>query len=471
MTPVLGASVGPYRLEEVVASDVLGTVHRARDERSGRHVLIRLMLPLAQDPEAVRRFRIELPAIARLDHPNVLRVEEWGEYEGVPYVVTADAPSRRLSDLRAVGHRLDPRLVLRVLRDLAAALDYAHLAGVVHGAVEPGRVLLGADGAVRLTDFGLTLLAGATPETDVQALAAIGRDLLPGARVAAVLDPQRRWESCGALVDALEVALGARPPAATPAAAPPWQGLLERLGPLPGRWPLWVGLGGGAFAVVLLAIVLLVHLLRPGPTMALSVAQAQAGTNVTVTGGNLPAGQPGTIVLAGRTLGEFRADEHGAFSYRFVVPPDLAGSRQIQVCWGGTCPLSQQLLVLAEPTPSPGPTPIPAPVQTLPAPTPSAGAHRFTPSISLSRRTPRRGETITVTGRGFDPAEQYVILLDQGGRRVVLQAPESPDGKGSFKSSVRIPSDAGRGLAVVSACISQAGGQLGACGQSAVLIG
>src|SRR5947209_4493433 len=130
MTPALGATVGRYRLEELVTSDALGVVHRARDERSGRPMLLRFMLPLANDPAAARRFRIELPAIARLDHPNIQRVEEWGEHDGVPYVVTADPGARRLSDLLAVGRRLDPRLAMRVLRDLAAALDHAHRVGV-----------------------------------------------------------------------------------------------------------------------------------------------------------------------------------------------------------------------------------------------------------------------------------------------------------------------------------------------------
>ncbi|HSR23376.1 MAG TPA: serine/threonine protein kinase, partial [Candidatus Eisenbacteria bacterium] len=150
MTPLLGAAVGPHRLEELVASDALGVVHRAHDQASGRPLLIRLLLPLANDPEAARRFRIELAAIARLDHPSIVPVEEWGEAEGVPYVVTADPGAHRLSEALAGGRRLDPRLALRVLRGLAAALDHAHRAGVVHGAVEPSRVLLGRDGSVQL---------------------------------------------------------------------------------------------------------------------------------------------------------------------------------------------------------------------------------------------------------------------------------------------------------------------------------
>ncbi|HXM53801.1 MAG TPA: serine/threonine-protein kinase [Candidatus Dormibacteraeota bacterium] len=477
MTPALGAMVGRYRLDELVASDALGVVHRARDERSGRPMLVRLMLPLADDPAAIRRFRIELPAIARLDHPSIQQVEEWGEHDGVPYVVTADLGARRLSELLAVGHRLDPRLAMRVLRDLAAALDYAHRMGVVHGAVDPSRVLLGGDGTVRLADFGLTLLAGAAPETDIQALGAIARQLLAGAPPLEALDPRRGWETAGALVDALDAGLGGRPapPPATaasvpvPAGAAPWW---HRLGPLPDRLPLWIALGGGAFAVLLVAAVLAVHALRPGPALALSVGQAKTGDTVVATGSNLPAGQPGTIVLGSRTLGSFRSDERGAFSFSFVVPADQAGSRTVQACWGGGCPLSRALVVIAAAPPLPTAAPIPVPVQTLGPPTPSPANGRFTPAISLNRQAPRRGETIQVNGRGFDPAQQYVILLTQGGHSFTLQTPASPDGSGAFTDPVRIPGDAKRGLAVVSACIApvNGGGKLGACGQQAILI-
>lgn len=95
-----------------------------------------------------------------------------------PYVVTADTGADRLSTILASGRRLQPQFVMRTLRDLAAALDHAHLAGVVHASVEPARVLVNGDGSVRLSDFGLTALVGALPERDVYGLAAIARDLL-----------------------------------------------------------------------------------------------------------------------------------------------------------------------------------------------------------------------------------------------------------------------------------------------------
>ena len=467
MTPLLGAAVGPHRLEELVASDALGVVHRAHDQASGRPLLIRLLLPLANDPEAARRFRIELAAIARLDHPSIVPVEEWGEAEGVPYVVTADPGAQRLSEVLAGGRRLDPRLALRVLRSVAAALDHAHRAGVVHGAVEPSRVLLGRDGSVRLGDFGLTLLAGAAPDQDVSALAAIGRGLLAGPPSRPAVDAAlgRRWETCGAMVDALEAALVGRPVERAAPAPPAW----ARLGSLPKPSALWIALAGGAAVLLLLLVSLAVHALRPAPTLALSPAQARAGDTVVVTGANLPSGQPGTLQMQGRAapLAQFRSDDHGAFSARFVVPPDLAGGRSVEACWGGSCPLRQTLLVLAEPSPASAATPVP--VQTVATPTPEV--RRFTPAIGLSRQTVRRQETVQVSGSGFDPSQQYVIYFEQGARRALVQPAAAPDGSGSFASTIRIPGEARRGLAVVVACISPAGGgPTGACAQQAVLV-
>lgn len=472
MTPLLGATVGPYRLEEIVTRDALGVVHRAHEGTSGRAMLVRLLLPLANDEGAARRFRIEMAAIGGLDHPNILRVERWGEAEGVPYVVTADPAAQRLSDFLAAGRRLDPRLAMKVLRGLASALDHAHLAGVVHGAVDPTRVVLGRDGTVRLADFGLTLLAGAAPDTDLQALAVIAWTLLGGSQMRTAVEGvvRRRWETAGAMVDALQVALVGRPPQAA-TTAPQWRELWTRVS---SRFQSPRALAIAAGATVLLLLLAIVafatHAARPAPSLALSAAQARAGDTILVRGANLPAGQPGTVVLQGRPapLGQFRSDDHGAFTFRFVVPPDLAGGRRVEACWGGSCPIGQSLTVVAEPTPGPTATPLPVPVQTLAPPTPD---HRFDPSISLSHQAVRHGDSVQVTGRGFDPAGQYVIVFQQTGSSQVLQGATSPDDKGSFRRTIRIPTDARRGLAVVAACISApAGGQVSACAQQAVLV-
>jgi serine/threonine protein kinase len=478
MMPVLGAVIGGHRLARIVISDVLGTVYAARDERSGRPLLVRLLLPLAQEPAARRRFQIEMAAIARLDHATILPVEDWGEWEGVPYVVTADTGADRLSTILASGRRLRPQFVMRTLRDLAAALDHARLAGVVHGGVEPARVLVNGDGSVRLSDFGLTALVGAAPEPDVYGLAAIARHLLmlappPPAvypAVDAVLrrglsgDPQQSWETCGAMVAALQAAVIGR--SAEPPAAPTSPLSRLRLGPLPRRLPLWIGLG--ALALVLIAV-LAALAGRPSPSLTLSAAAARAGDTITVSGASLPPGQPGTIVLEGRPapLGQFNADDKGTFKLQFVVPVDVSGSRRVDACWGGSCPLSQVLVVQ-------GPTPTPAATSPSPSasPFPTPTSSQFAPQITLSQQAPHRGDDIRVDGQGFDPGQQFVVVLQQGDSRWMLRAPASPDGDGAFSVPVQIPDDARRGLGTVAACISVVGtGQTTSCAQQPVSIG
>src|SRR5919202_542835 len=116
-----GARLGAYVLEEAMQ----------------RTVVVRFLQPLANDPEAKARFRSELQAVSRLRHPNVLAVYDFGEYEGVPYMVVEYAPGGTLANRISEGRRLDRRAAVSLLRGVAAALDQAHAAGVLHGDLNP----------------------------------------------------------------------------------------------------------------------------------------------------------------------------------------------------------------------------------------------------------------------------------------------------------------------------------------------
>jgi len=274
--------------------------------------------------------------------------------------------------------------------------------------------------------------------------------------------PQQRWKTFGAIVAALQAAVTVRP--AKPPAAVGLPLSRRHLGPLPRGLPLWISLGIGALALVLIAV--LVTLAgRPRPSLTLSAASARAGDTITVSGAGLPPGQPGTIVLEGRPapLGQFNADAKGTFKLEFVIPFDVSGSRRVDACWGGSCPLGQMLIVQGQPPATATSTPLP--VQT---PTPS----QFAPQIRLSRQAPHRGNDIRVDGQGFDPGQQFVVLLQQGDRRWVLQAAASPRGDGAFSVRVQIPDDAHRGPGTVAACIAVVGtGQTTSCAQQPVFIG
>jgi eukaryotic-like serine/threonine-protein kinase len=152
----------------------MAVVHRAHDEVLDRTVAVKLLhTHLASDPAFLERFRREARAAAGLNHPNVVAVHDWGESNDGAYLVLqlVDGPSLR-EVLRTRG-RLGPREALAVLGPAAAGLAAAHAAGLVHRDVKPENLLLGRDGTVRVTDFGLARAAASATTT-------FGADVLVG---------------------------------------------------------------------------------------------------------------------------------------------------------------------------------------------------------------------------------------------------------------------------------------------------
>ncbi|HEV8115984.1 MAG TPA: serine/threonine-protein kinase, partial [Acidimicrobiales bacterium] len=152
-----GVLAGRYRLGPVAGHGAMGEVHLAEDLRLARPVAIKSLWPeLARYPEVRQRFSQEARAAARISHPNVVRVYDSGEEEGVPYLVMECLPGTSLADELEWGV-LDPRRARRVGLDVLGALDAAHRLGVIHRDVKPGNILQSAviDGPVKVSDFGI----------------------------------------------------------------------------------------------------------------------------------------------------------------------------------------------------------------------------------------------------------------------------------------------------------------------------
>src|SRR5437867_11163344 len=135
----------------------MGVVYRAYHSELERTGAVKVMQAITPDPGTVARFRHEAQAIAKLRHPTIVDVYDFGEFQGTPYMIVEYVPGGSLADRMSEGH-LDQPTALRYLRGIAAGLDYAHGHGVVHRDVKPANVLLTADDSPVLADFGLAKL-------------------------------------------------------------------------------------------------------------------------------------------------------------------------------------------------------------------------------------------------------------------------------------------------------------------------
>ncbi len=157
ITDSIGRVLGDrYRLVTALGTGASAHVYLADDVTLHRRVAIKVLHPaLAGDSAFLKRFRAEAQAVAALNHPNILQVYDWGEEDGVPYLVLEFLAGGSLREVYDTGVLLSPAQAVQIGIEAAAGLDYAHRRGLVHRDVKPANLLFGADRRLRIADFGL----------------------------------------------------------------------------------------------------------------------------------------------------------------------------------------------------------------------------------------------------------------------------------------------------------------------------
>ncbi|WP_234534165.1 serine/threonine-protein kinase [Streptomyces shenzhenensis] len=161
---------GRYRLADIIGSGGMGRVWRAHDEVLHRAVAIKELtaaLYVSESDQTIllARTRAEARAAARINHSAVVTVHDVLEHDGRPWIVMELVEGRSLADEVKERGRVEPREAARIGLWVLRALRAAHSAGVLHRDVKPGNVLLGQDGRVLLTDFGIAQIEGDTTIT------------------------------------------------------------------------------------------------------------------------------------------------------------------------------------------------------------------------------------------------------------------------------------------------------------------
>ena len=162
---------GRYRTVRRIDAGGMGEIWEADDTLLGRRVAIKVLAEeLAGDPVALRRFRREARATAKLDHPNVIRVYDFVDDE-TPFLVLELLEGQTLADRLGRDGALPPLEAARIGAAVADGLDVAHRAGIIHRDIKPSNIMLTAGGGVKVMDFGIAAAWEAHSTTGQQLLA------------------------------------------------------------------------------------------------------------------------------------------------------------------------------------------------------------------------------------------------------------------------------------------------------------
>jgi serine/threonine-protein kinase len=435
----LGAHVGGYEIREELGHGGMGLVFRAYHPRLQRWAAIKVLLNFGRRGDEMARFEREAQAVARLRHPHVLTVFDFGEQDGQPYMITEYMEKGSLES-HMPGPASAKQAVASLILPLAEALDYAHSQGVVHRDVKPANVFL--DGHYRpvLADFGLAKLFTGDSITMTGIVSGTPSHMSP--EQARGLDLTGATDQYSLAVMAYTMLAGRLPFKGASA-----MDLLYAHVQTPATPPSTINpdLNPAVDAVVLRALAKDPEQRWPTCVGFASALQAALGGRLAADAMPLLAPPAAASVPAAQTP----SDE----PRRRLLVLALAAAAVIVLLGGGT---AAYMLRGGQPA-AIGILPTPGPSDASPGPTASVAPSRF---VSVEPASPLKiGGNVTVSGRGLNPAQPANVGIQVG--NVVHPFSSGVDVKpdGSFSISAAVPTELQPGPVFLVACNLDAQGR------------